>query len=458
MPAALGACAPDLGKAPTPRTAASLASSVSLPDENGRWPGDGWWRAYGDPQLDALIQEGLKGAPDIAAAAARLARAEGEAEVAGAAGGPSATANGSIGKAKQSYNFGIPPAFVPRGWQSVGNLNLQLALDLDIWGRNRALHRAALDEAQAARLDAAEARLTLAAAIASAYADLARLYAERDVADQAVRIQTETSDLVSQRVNNGLDTQGELRQAAAAVPAARVDLATIDESILMVRHQIAALIGAGPDRGLAISRPQLGMLHPAALPADAGIALVGRRPDIVAARMRAEAAAQRIHAARAAFYPNLSLSGLIGMESLGLSKLLETGSSYGNAGPALSLPLFDMGQRAGSYRVARADYDAAVADYDRTLVGALREVADAVSGRAALAGEVRDAQASLADSEAAFRIARLRYQGGLSTYLSVLTAEQAVIAARRRNVDLAARGVTLDIALVRALGGGFAGE
>jgi NodT family efflux transporter outer membrane factor (OMF) lipoprotein len=451
----LAACAPDLGTKPQPRTVSSLAATRSLPSEAGAWPGDGWWHRYGDAQLDQLIDEGLAGAPDLAAAAARLARSEGLLRSAGGRLVPSLTAEGSAGKVKQSYNNGFPREFLPQGWKDTGTVNVQGGFDLDLWGRNRANLRAALAERDAARIEQQQARITLAASIAQAYADLAQLYADRDVAEEAVRIQSDTAGLVAQRVRSGLDTEGQSRQAASQVPAARADLGAIDEQIATTRNRIAALIGAGPDRGLAITRPSLAALTPAALPTSAGIDLIGRRADIAAARARVEAAAERIKVAHAAFYPDLSLQGLVGFQALGFGNVLKNGSLYGNAGPAFSLPLFDGGQRSGDYRVARADYDAAVADYDKTLIGALQEVADAVAGRNALDQQLRDARSSLVDSRKAYEIARLRYKAGLSTFLDVLSAEQSVISARRREADLSARAFTLDVALVRALGGGF---
>lgn len=453
----LTACVPSLGDKPIPRTASSLAAERSIPDEGGRWPGDGWWKAYGDPQLDQLIADALVGSPDIAAAAARLARAEGVARTDGARLAPTIGGEANGGFVKQSYNNGFPRQFLPQGWQETGNIDARLSFDLDLWGRNRARLRASLADRDAARIEGAQARLTLAASVAAAYADLARLYAERDVADEALRIQQDTAGLVSDRVRNGIDTQGQLRQASANVPAARADLGAIDEQIALTRNRLAALVGAGPDRGLAIARPRLAGLNALALPPSAGIDLVGRRPDIVAARARVEAQAERIKVAHAAFYPNINLNGLIGLQALGFGNVLKTGSTYGNIGPAVTLPLFDGGGRAGDYRVARAEYDAAVADYDRTLIAALEDVANAVASRNALGAQVRDARAALADSQKAFEIARLRYRAGLSPYLDVLTAEQALIVARRRDADLSARAFSLGVALVRALGGGFGG-
>lgn len=453
----LAACAPDLGKAPEPRSASSLAAVRSLPAENGQWPGDGWWKRYNDPQLDQLISEALAGSPDIAAAAARLARAEGLARAAGADTRPRLDVSGTGTAIKQIYSNGLPDTFSLTGVPQIAAVSLRGGFDLDLWGRNHARLRAALSETEAARVEAAQARITLAASVAQAYADLARLYAARDIADQALRIQLDTAGLVSDRVRNGLDTEGQRRQAAAQVPAARADIAGIDEEITVARNQLAALLGAGPDRGLAITRPTLAGLAPLALPASAGIDLVGRRPDLVAARARVEAAGQRIKVAKGAYYPDISLSALVGFQAMNIPNLVSGNLVYATAGPAISLPLFDGGKREGDYRVSRADYDSAVADYDRTLIQALQQVANAVASRNSLAAQTREVRASLADSEEAYRIARLRYRGGLSTYLDVLVTEQNLIVARRRDADLSARAFTLDVALIRALGGGFAG-
>lgn len=457
MTAALAGCGvPDLGGRPPLATPANYASTASLGAAAGgaAWPAVQWWRSYGDPQLDRLISEALAGSPDIAIAAARVRIARGAVQQAGAATLPALDAEGAAGLNKQSYNNGIPAQFVPKGWNDTGRVALNAGLDLDLFGRNRASLVAATSEAEAARLDGEQTRLVLATSIAASYADLARLYAEQDVLRRTSDVRAATERLVADRVAIGLDTQAELKQARAAVPASRVDLAGNAEQIQLTKNAIAALIGSGPDRALLIGRPAIPVLA-VDLPADAGIALVGRRPDIAAARARVEAAGSRIKVARADFYPNINLAGLIGLQSLGLDNLFRGTSSIGNVGPAVSLPLFDGGARAGRYRRARGSYDEAVATYNRTLIGALREVADAVTSRRQVAEQIADARASLADAEGAYQVAQLRYKGGLSTFLNVLSAEQTVLTARRSLADIEARRFALDVQLVRALGGGF---
>lgn len=457
-PLLLSACAPvpQLGSRPEPRAPASYAAERSLPSATAAaWPGAQWWSNYGDAQLSALIEEGLRDSPDLAAAAARLRSAQAYAEQAGAARLPSLSVEGAASETKQSYNNGIPAAFVPKGWNDTGRVNAQLGFDFDLWGRNRAALAAATSEAEASRIDLAQAQLLLSTNIANAYAELARLAAQRRVLQTALDVRAQTQKLVADRVTSGLDTRAELKQADAAVPAARADLAATDEAIGLTRNRIAALLGKGPDRGIDIALPAA----PAAargLPQDVTTDLIGRRPDIAAARARVEAAASRIKVARADFYPSLNLSALVGFQSLGLSNLFKDGSTYGSVGPAVSLPIFRGGALRGAYKGARAGYDEAVASYDGTVTAAYRDVADTVTSQNALVTRLRESRQSLADSESAYGIAQQRYRGGLSTFLDVLTAEQRVLSARQIVADLEARAFTLDVALVRALGGGFA--
>lgn len=454
---ALSACAtlPTATPARVAKAPQSYATAKALAGPSRDWPADAWWTAYGDPQLDALMQEALAGSPNLAAALARVRRAAAAAATARSRELPSVSGAAGVQKMKQSYNIGIPAQFVPQGYNDYGRATLDFNWELDFWGKNRAAVAAAVSDARAAQADVAEARLMLSTNVAAAYADLARLYAERDVAERAMSVQGETSKLVQSRVANGLDTLGEQRQAEAEPLQAKADLAAIDEQIALTRNRLAALAGAGPDRGLSLTRPNAAALKPLGLPSELAADLVGRRPDVTAARWRAEAAAERIHEARAAFFPDINLAAFIGVEALHLNQVFASGSDIGSVGPAVSLPIFDGGRLRAGLRGAEADRDAAVASYDAAVAEAFRQVADVVASSRALQSEIADSRAALAASEDAYRIARLRYQGGLSTYPAVLLAEQGVLQRRRTVADLDARALALDVQLVRALGGGF---
>lgn len=448
------ACAavPNLGPKPLPRAESDYASIVSLAGPQSAWPADGWWRRYGDSQLNQLMSEGLAGSPSLAAAAARFRRAQGLAQQAGAALLPQVNATASATEQNPSQNNGLP---VPNGWYSSGSVAGGFSLDLDLWGKNRAALRAANKDAEAAEFGANEAKLALTTGIASAYADLAALYAQRDNLESALDIRTQTLKLVQQRVTAGLDSDAELRQAQARIPQTNADLAATDEAIANEKHALAELVGAGPDRALSIARPAIGALQAQGIPADASIDLVGRRPDIAAARARVDAAGERIKQARAAFYPDINLSALVGFQALGLGSLFKSGSEFASAGPAVSLPLFEGGALQGQYRGRRGEYDEAVSLYNGQVIQALRETADAVTSKQMLARRMAESKSALAAYEDALRLAQLRYEHGLSTYLDVLTAQESVVSARLAVAELETRAFTLDVQLVRALGGGF---
>jgi NodT family efflux transporter outer membrane factor (OMF) lipoprotein len=191
------------------------------------------------------------------------------------------------------------------------------------------------------------------------------------------------------------------------------------------------------------------------LPGQIPAQLVGRRPDLTAARWRAEAASDRIDVAHAAFYPNVNLVGLIGLQSLGIGNLADAGSGIGSAGVAVNQPIFDAGRRKAGYRIARADYDGAVAAYDGALNAALEEVADAVTSQRALDGRLTDSRAAFDAAAEGWRLAQRRYAAGAADFQSVLIAEDRMLSNQRVVAALESRRFNLDLALVKALGGGW---
>ncbi|EJL28549.1 efflux transporter outer membrane subunit [Novosphingobium sp. AP12] len=455
----LGACtAPDLGPRPQMTAPGTLEAGQSLTSASASrdWPQERWWTVYGDPQLDALVDEALAGSPSVAAAQARIRQARGAAGIAGAALLPTLNGQGAAGFTKQSYNNGVPADFVPKGWNSTGTLALSGDFDLDLWGANRKALAAATSEAEAAEADARQAELMISTNVVSSYFDLARLVERGKALDDANTARRSFVDLTSQREQAGIDNQAPLRRAESAAAAARAESSSNAEQTLLRRHALAALLGKGPDRGLSIVPRALDTVPFSGVPADAGIELAGRRPDIVAARLRAEAAGSRIDVAKAAYMPNISLRGLFGLTSLGLSNLIDSGSTYGNAGGALSLPIFQGGRLKGQYTQARGGYDAAVANYNETVVSALQEVADALASREASIAQEREINEAARTAQIAYDLSMQRFRGGLSTYLDALTAQTNALEARRTAVDAHFRTLALEVALQRALGGGFA--
>ena len=457
LTALLGGCAafPSATVAERIKPVEQYASAQRFAAPTGNWPTENWWKHYDDAQLSQLIEEGLAGSPDMTVATARLRAAEATQQISGSALQPQLNANGSATGQKQSYNYLTPRSMTPEGWQDYGRATLDFNWEIDFWGKNRSALAAATSELEARRADLAQARLSLSTGIAAAYAELVRLFALRETTARAVQVRTQTATLFGERFANGLETRGSQRDAEARQATAEGDLLLIDEQIALQRNRLAALLGAGPDRGLSITPAQSRPTRSFSLPERLDVELLGRRPDIVAARLQAEAQAKRVDEKKAGFYPNVNLAAFIGVQSLGLNMLSKGGSTVGSVGPAISLPIFNGGRLRGELKGARARYDEAVGNYNQTVTQALQEVADAAVSQKALVPRLEKAEQAQRAAEEAHRVALNRYQGGLSSYLEVLSAEDNLLGTQRTLSELRSRSLTLDVALIRSLGGGY---
>lgn len=456
--AALSGCAPDLGPRAETKPLASYETAKSFAAAPSMWPQEAWWKAYNDPALDTLIEEALQGSPDLKMAAARVKAAESTADVYGSLLWPTIEGNGTVMETEMTQNIGFPAMFkpyLPKGFHNSGLFTLGLQYQLDLFGKNRANFAASLSTAEAAKAEQAEARLQIAAGMAALYAKLVQAEADLALAEDAVRIRSESASLVEKRYGTGIENDAALSQSHALIEAAKVQVEAIKAAGLRLRHAIAALSGKGPDYGLAINVTRNHSLTSPGLPDKIAADLLSRRPDVTAAKRNAEAAAHGIDAAEANFYPNVDITALYGYGALDVKNLLTAESELAGIGPAIHLPIFDYGRNTGLYRAANAKYEAAVALYDKTLSNALRDVADAYASRKALENELIHARKALADSENAYRVIRTRYEAGLARYMDVLAIEDRLIAQRMAVADFEADAFGYDIALIRALGGGY---
>jgi NodT family efflux transporter outer membrane factor (OMF) lipoprotein len=284
---------------------------------------------------------------------------------------------------------------------------------------------------------------------------LDRAYLQLDVAQATLKERGQIYALTRDRNAAGIDSRLELKQAEAALPATREQIEQLQETIGLTRNMLAALLGAGPDRGLAIARPVANVLQPVALPSAIPAELLGRRPDLIAQRWRVEAAQKGIAGAKAAFYPDVNLVGLIGLQSFGAAGFLSAASRMVGFGPAVTLPMFEGGRLRGNLAGANADYDIAVEQYNQLLADALRDIVDQLTSLASVEAQHREQEQALADAQEAYDLALLRYREGIGNYLQVLSAESPLLVQQGLEADLRARDLEISISLVRALGGGF---
>jgi NodT family efflux transporter outer membrane factor (OMF) lipoprotein len=440
-----------------PQAALRDAGSVGLASGEGAAfaPAAQWWREFGDAQLDQLVELALQGNPNLKVAQARLRRAQAVTEVADAAQLPQV--NGSLDATRQRYtaNGAVPPPLAGAVRNS-GTLQLSASWELDFFGKNQAALDSALGAARAAQADAEAARVLLASNVVRAYLQLARVNDQLAVANRTLAQRGESLGLVRDRVRAGLDTQLELHQSEGALPEARQQVEALREQAQLAQHALAALAGQG-NRQVVGKQPSLAALKAAAVPSQLPIDLLGQRADIAAARARVEAAGYDVKNAKAQFYPNINLVAFAGLSSIGLGRLIDSGSEQWGVGPAIRLPIFEGGRLRANLRGKMADLDAAVESYNAAVLDAIRDAADQVASNQSIArqqAEQRDAQAA---AESAYQISLQRYKAGLGTYLNVLAAETAVLNQRRLGVDLAARALDTQVALIRAVGGGYGG-
>src|SRR5471032_2627917 len=419
----------------------SYETTQSIPSESGHWPAAGWADQFGDAQLKALIAEALKNSPSLDQASARVASANAYSETAKANTMPKVGADYSMTRQQYSGSALVPPPYAG-SWQTENKLLASASYDLDLWGKNREALKAAVSQTQASEADAEVVKLTLTESIARAYNQLARLY------DQSERI-------AAGRIATGLDTEVERKTAQANVATSHASLTALDGQILTTRYQIAALLGAGPDRGLTIQRPALGVgdqvLLPDNLPAD----LVSRRPDLVAARWRVDALTHDVKEAKAEFYPDINLSASIGLDAFGFGRLLTAASRTATAGPAIHLPIFDAGALRAQLKGRYADFDYAVATYNQTLVTALSDVATQLAQIQSTDAQLVDAETAQDAAHRADELALIQYKGGLTNQLTVLNADMNALSADQAVVDLKMNRRDQQIALAAALGGGY---
>jgi len=461
MALTLAGCANYSGLAPESQQldARNLQAGKSLSGvtlSTAAWPRSDWWKGLGDAQLDGLIVEALRESPDMQVASARAHQAMAEADAANAERMPTVDAGASVSRARLARDQ--DPLGAGDRYSTVRNISANLNYNFDLWGGQRASWEAALGQARAAEIDQRAAQLTLAADVARAYSDLGQAYIVRDLAAEDLKRTRQMLDLSSGRLKAGIDSQYQYQQTESLEAGSQESLLDAEKRLRSARIALAVLLGKGPDRTADLGRPTV--LKPAAvaLPASLPAELLGRRPDLVAARWRVEAASKSIDASKTRFYPNLNLSASAGAGSLLGDAMFGTASRFFAIKPTISLPLFDGGRLRADLDARDADYELAVAQYNKTLVRALGDVSDTIGRLRDIDGQIKARQHATDIVRQSFDTATQRYGSGIGNYLDVLSVEQQLLQSQRQLADLNAERIDLSIQLMQALGGGFEGQ
>jgi len=439
--------------------AGDFATQRSLSDPNpgapnGQWPGSDWVRQFGDAQLVALVEQALTSSPSLQQARARIAAASALAESRGAPLLPSVNAEASVTRNQFSSTTIYPPPY-GGNWYNEKKAGLNVSYELDLWNKNQAALAQAISSEKAAQASEQEARLALTASIVTVYSQLAAQYALHDILQSTVDQRTSLEKITAERLRTGLDSQIERDQSRTSSADARAQLAQSEGQIVLLRQQLGALAGKGPDYGLQLAPPTLQGLATPGLPADLPLNLMGRRPDIVAARWQVEAASRGVDVAKARFYPDINLSAMIGFDTLLDSNPFTAASKSIAFGPAITLPIFEGGALRAGLKGEYASYELAVATYNKTLNDAYADVARQIAAIHATERQLPIRNEALQSAERAYALARERYRLGLVSQLTLLSAQTGVLAQRQAMVALQAQRRDQQVALYKALGGGF---
>ena len=413
-----------------------------------------WWTGFGDPQLNRLVTDAQAGSPTLAVALTRVRQAEAILSSRRADNGPDVTLNGSLQETRLSGRYTIPPPYAGTV-RTVGMATANLDWNLDLFGRQRAAIDAARASIEAARLDTEAARLAIAGAVTQTYIDVVRAEAQTAIAQRTIATRQESLRLVRVQIRNKLASNLQASAAETLLAQAKTALVRATGARVLAVNALAALAGRGPDYAATIGRATLkldtALVAPASVPAD----LLSRRADIAAAQARIAAAGAGRQVARRAFYPNINLAALAGFQAIGLGNLFGLDAGTAGVGPAIRLPLFDNGRLSADLAASTAALDLATANYNERVVGAVREVADAI----ALVGNLQAQQAQNAAVVRGFaetdRLNGIRVASGLDTKLDLVDNDVRLLDAQLTQANLVADTARQRVALVMALGGGF---
>lgn len=420
----------------------------------GDWPAQEWWKRYQDSTLDQLIALGGANSPTLATAHARYDSARQSVRLAAAESGAHLDASASADRQRLSDNGVFPPQLLGFTWYNQFDLGLQASYTFDWWGKQRDAVEAAMDQAHAAQADRSAAALMLASSIVDSYfgwqADQNRLSLAREK-EAAVALQ---SNVTAARVRAELDSADELNNSDLALAAAREQIAALEGSAKLRVVALAALVGRPINELPPLTAKPLPSF-PGVLPDNVRIDLISRRADITASRWRVEAAEKSLASARAEFFPDVTVNALLGLSSLDVGNLLEYGSRVPQVSAAIHLPIFDAGRLKARYGGAAAAIDSAVSSYRDTVISAARDVATQATTRAQIDAERMQRARQV---EAALRMrnsAAARVRQGLNDSRSELMAAASWIDQRDALLQLDAAALSADVALQRALGGGY---
>jgi NodT family efflux transporter outer membrane factor (OMF) lipoprotein len=418
----------------------------SIPSNKNKDVASDWPKTLGDKNLIALINKALEHSPSISEAHARLKQAESNLTIASASLYPNVIFSGFI------------PSFTgAHDWVTGGDAILNLQYDLDLFGKNIATinNKKFLKYSEDAALE--EAKLILVTSIVYSYNELNYYYAQQDIYKQKLKLYNELVSIASARLQSGLDAQNSTNNNYESLFLVNTQLLEVQKNILQVKQELGYLVGMGPDFGLEISRPKINIKNAEVLqlPATLPLHLVARRPDIVVAKFKVWSTIEGIKNAKAKFYPDVNIIGLLGYMGPNFINAYAPGSSLHQIGPVITLPFFDTVSLTGNLNKKQAEYEEAVASYNSILNNAIKEVAVQLTVIKFLDKEIFDTKKVLMLAYDNHNIAYQKYVSGLFSKVDVIATADKQLSEEDNYLKLLIKRRNAQISLIKSLGGGY---
>ncbi|MGH7312399.1 MAG: efflux transporter outer membrane subunit [Candidatus Rokuibacteriota bacterium] len=411
-----------------------------------------WWELFQDDELRQLVQTATEANKDLRIAVTRVAQARAQLGVTRSAQLPEINAGASATTNRFSDN--VPPRG-QGGETDVLSATADLAFEIDLWGRLRRASEAARAELLASEEARRAVVMTLVSDVANAYLQLRELDVELETTRRNVASRRRSLQIVRDRFDAGVTSALDLRQAEAELASTAAQIPDLERQVAQTEHQLSVLLGRNPG-GIGRGRPLAGQTLPPMVPAGLPSALLERRPDIRQAEEALIAANARIGVAKAAFFPQVSLTGFFGVESVALSDLFTGPSRIWQFGPTVTLPIFNAGRNRANLALTEAQQREALLRYEQAIQQAFREVEDALVAHRKAREALVEQEAAVRASEQALAIAELRYTSGLTGYLDVLDAQRTLLTAEIAQSRTLLSQLVAVVQLYRALGGGWA--
>lgn len=415
-----------------------------------------WWKLFQDEQLNALEAQVEPANQTLKQAEANFRASRAAIRYYRASQAPTISVNPGLGAIRNSANQPYFNKTLANNGLGDFTLPVDLNYEIDLWGRIRRGVTASREEAQASAADLETTRLSLHAELAIDYFNLRSADAQRKLLDETVAAFRDALQLTEDRYNGGAAPLSDVTQARTQLQTAQVQATDVDIMRSDYEHAIAILIGKPPAQ-LTLPRNPVTVAGPV-LPGVPGVLpsqLLERRPDIAAEERRMAAANEQIGIAQAAFYPTLSLSAAAGFTGTSMVNWFTWPSRFFAVGPTFSQTLFDHGRRRATSDIALANYDSTVASYRQTTLNAFQQVEDSLNALHGLEIESTQQQAATTSAQQSLDLFNTRYEGGVDTYLQVITWQTALLQNERNDIDITRRRLEASVLLIKALGGGW---